>query len=54
MANLTIAQIEDAIGKPIVLLTAVRRSTGKVIQITFDDLPPVAQAAVLAWLNANL
>jgi len=51
---LTLAQLKDAIGDPIVLLTGVNKLTGVPTQFTDHDLPPDGLLALLAWLNKNI
>jgi hypothetical protein len=53
MANLTLAQIEDSIGSPIVLLTHVSKA-GVAKTISVEDLSAAAQAVFVAWVNARL
>jgi hypothetical protein len=50
----TIAQLEDQIGVPIVILTAWDRTTKTYMVLTVRDLGVLAVAQVVAWLNARL
>lgn len=50
----TIDQLEDELGLPIVLLTAWDPTTQKHVRLLLRDLPPVAIAVVVAWLNDRL
>jgi hypothetical protein len=52
--NLTLAQHEDALGLPIILLIAIDRTTGKPMQLTVRDLPLTAIAQIVQWLNDRL
>lgn len=53
MANLTLAQIEDFVGSPIVLLTHTNlQGVSKTISV--EDLPAAAQTAFVNWVNARL
>lgn len=50
----TIAQLEDQVGVPIVVLTAWDRTTKTYMVLTVRDLGVLAVAQVVAWLNARL
>lgn len=52
--NLTIAQIKDLLGDPIVFLQAFDRSTGKLVTLTDRDIPAQFRDNVVAWINARL
>lgn len=54
MANLTLQQLEDFLGNPIVILQLVHPQTHKVIELTLESLPPTAQAVVLQFINSHL
>lgn len=53
MANFTLAQIEDLIGTPIILLTYYRRADNTHHHFSLRDLPPLAQVALVAWINLH-
>lgn len=50
----TIEQLEDEIGLPIVLLTAIDSTTRQTMVFRLRDLPVTGIAAVLQWLNDRL
>jgi hypothetical protein len=50
----TIEQHEDAIGVPIILMTAWDATTRQYVQLRLRDLPLAGIVAVLAWMNARL
>lgn len=52
--NLTLAQIEDAVGLPIVILAALDADTDQQMQLRLRDLPATAIAVALRWLNDRL
>lgn len=54
MANFTLAQLEDMLGNPIVLLQLERRDNHRIVEVTIESLPPAAQAAVLQFINNHL
>jgi len=54
MANLTLDQLHDAVGSPIVLLSFWNPSTKKIVEVTIESLSPTAQAAVLQFINNHL
>jgi hypothetical protein len=49
----TIDQLEDELGLPIVLMTALDRTTNTVMVFRLRDLPATGIAAILQWLNAR-
>jgi len=49
--TLTLAQWEESHGLPIVLLTAIDKTTGKPMSLTVRDLPLAAIATIVQWLN---
>jgi hypothetical protein len=49
----TIDQLEDKLGLPIVLLSAIDASTGQQVEFRLRDLPLTGIVAVVAWLNAR-
>lgn len=54
MANLTLAQLEDALGTPIILVSFWREDTKRRVEITVEGLPVTVQQAILAFINAHL
>ena len=50
----TIDQLEDELGLPIILLTAIDKKTGVSVSLRLRDLPIGGIATVVAWLNARL
>lgn len=50
----TIAQLEDDLGVPIVLLVAFDQTTQTEMVLRVRDLPADAIVFVVAWLNARL
>lgn len=50
----TIAQLEDDLGVPIVLLVAFDQTTQTEMVLRLRDLPADAILMVVAWLNARL
>lgn len=54
MANLTWAEIKDAAGDPIVLISFWNDSTKKIVGVTTDMLPPATQVLILNFLNGHL
>jgi len=52
--QLTLAQLADMVGTPIVILVAIDQTTQKPMQLTVSDLGVLAIAQVVAWLNDRL
>jgi hypothetical protein len=53
MPTLTLAQIKDILGDPIVLMTFRNPRTGVVRAFTDLDLPAAAVTALVAFINAR-
>lgn len=52
--TLTLQQIEDAIGLPVVVMVAMDATTGQPMQLLLSDLGAIAIANAVVWLNARL
>jgi hypothetical protein len=52
--TLTAREIEDALGAPIILLSGWDATTKTVVSLTAEELPQVAIAYLVAWVNARL
>ena len=52
--NLTLAEHEDRLGLPIVLLVSLDVATQTYMELRLRDLPSDGIVAVLVWLNARL
>jgi len=50
----TIEELEDALGLPIILLSARDATTKKEMVFRLRDLPLPAMLIVIAWINARL
>jgi len=50
----TIEQLEDQLGFPIILLTAIDKTTGKPVDLRLRDLPIGGTLFVIQWLNDRL
>jgi hypothetical protein len=52
--QLTLQQLADMVGTPVVILVAFDQTTKKTMQLTVSDLGVLAIAQVVAWLNDRL
>lgn len=54
MADLTLAELEDILGNPIVLLTWTHPRTKATRTISVEDLTPALQTQFLRWINDRI
>lgn len=54
ISRLTIDQLEDSLGLPIVIYTALDATTKQYVTLRLRDLPLGAIAVVVQWLNDRL
>jgi hypothetical protein len=52
--TLTLADLEDRIGNPIIIWQGWDQTTKRQVLLTLEQLPLAAQTAVLAWVSARL
>jgi 2-methylisocitrate lyase-like PEP mutase family enzyme len=52
--QLTIDQLQDAVGIPVIVLIAMDQTTQTVMTLRLADLGVAAVAAAVAWMNARL
>lgn len=54
MANLTLQQLKQIVGDPIVFLQVFDPRQNKMVELTDADLSPTAMNAILTWINNHI